>query len=96
MQLKGAGYVHSVRGAGGGYILSVDPQDVNLLDVVQLVDGPNALGTVENLHHKGTSWQILRNVWQEVNSHEESILRETTFARLVDLSNQHSANMYYI
>jgi Rrf2 family protein len=35
-----AGIVRSQRGVGGGYYLAKDPKDINLLDVVEAIEGP--------------------------------------------------------
>lgn len=42
LQLKGAGYVKSVRGANGGYKLSKSPDAISLAEIVRLIDGPIA------------------------------------------------------
>ncbi len=39
-QLASAGYIESVRGARGGYRIAIDPQDVSLADLVDLLEGP--------------------------------------------------------
>ena len=44
--LKGRGYVHSARGAEGGYKLAKDPRQVTLAEVLRLMDG--ALAPVES------------------------------------------------
>jgi Rrf2 family nitric oxide-sensitive transcriptional repressor len=36
--------VRSVRGAGGGYTLARDPEQVSMLDVVECLDGPQKSG----------------------------------------------------
>lgn len=40
--LKGAGLVKSVRGARGGYLLSTDPTNITLYDIVRSLEGPLA------------------------------------------------------
>ncbi len=40
--LKGAGLVKSVRGARGGYMLSVDAGRISLYDIVRSLEGPLA------------------------------------------------------
>jgi Rrf2 family protein len=40
--LKGAGLVKSVRGARGGYLLSTDPGNITLYDIVRSLEGPLA------------------------------------------------------
>jgi len=42
LQLKGAGFVKSKRGANGGYALSKKPERTKLAGVIRLLDGPLA------------------------------------------------------
>lgn len=42
LQLKGAGYVQSIRGTNGGYRLSRSPDKISLAEIVRLIDGPIA------------------------------------------------------
>lgn len=39
LQLKGFGLVTSVRGAGGGYRLNRPPQEVTLLEILEMMEG---------------------------------------------------------
>ncbi len=40
--LKRAGYLRSVRGAGGGYELTKDPEEINTLEIIQALEGSMA------------------------------------------------------
>jgi len=42
LQLKGAGFVKSKRGANGGYALAKKPERTKLADIIRLLDGPLA------------------------------------------------------
>ena len=94
LQLKGAGFVTSLRGASGGYRLAVDPKEISIWDIVQTIDGPAVSHEPES--SQGVAWHVLRKVWSEVNSTEAEYLQHTTFDQLVELARQQSANMYYI
>lgn len=96
LQLKGAGFVNSLRGASGGYRLAMDPKDITLWDIVHTIDGPTLSGSTEQADNEGMSWQVLRNVWQEVNRHEQEHLKKATIASMVDLARQQNSGMYYI
>jgi Rrf2 family protein len=39
-KLNRTGYVNSVRGARGGYVLAVEPTNLTLVDLIQAVEGP--------------------------------------------------------
>jgi len=43
MTLRAAGFVRSVRGAGGGYILERAPENIDLLSVVEVLEGQSSL-----------------------------------------------------
>jgi Rrf2 family protein len=50
LQLKGAGYVRSIRGANGGYELAKAPDKISLAEVIRLIDGPLAPVGSASLH----------------------------------------------
>lgn len=39
LQLKGAGIINSIRGAKGGYVLTNAPENINLKNVVEVLEG---------------------------------------------------------
>lgn len=47
LQLKGSGYVKSIRGADGGYKIAKDPSKINMAEIVRLIDG--ALAPVDSV-----------------------------------------------
>jgi Rrf2 family protein len=96
LQLKGAGFITSVRGASGGYRLAVEPQEISIWDVVQSVEGPLAAPVAEHETNTSAGWHVLRNVWQETNRLEQEHLQQIDFAHLVDRARAQNANMYYI
>ena len=97
LQLKGAGLVQSVRGAAGGYRLSVAPEKISLFDLIRLVDGPNALGEADTDADRGLGRQILHAIWREVTQHEADHLRQISFQNLADSAAElQGENMYYI
>ena len=50
LQLKGAGYVKSIRGANGGYELAKAPGEISLAEIIRLIDGPLASVGSASLH----------------------------------------------
>lgn len=50
LQLKGAGYVRSLRGANGGYELAKAPDKISLAEIIRLIDGPLASVGSASLH----------------------------------------------
>jgi Rrf2 family protein len=52
-RLNRVGYISSVRGAHGGYVLAVDPERLTLADVIDAVEGPVHLVRCVNTSGKG-------------------------------------------
>jgi Rrf2 family protein len=96
LQLKGAGFITSLRGASGGYRLAVDPREITLWDVIQTVEGPAAPSVAEQSSGLSGGWGVLLEVWQESARLEQDYLQEITFARLAEKAKEQNANMFYI
>lgn len=83
IQLKGAGFVASTRGAAGGYRLAVPPEEISLASIMTAIDGP-----LPN-HHKPVAsprspvTRLLCTVWDSVLAAERAMLEEVTFGDLV-------------
>jgi Rrf2 family transcriptional regulator, cysteine metabolism repressor len=96
LQLKGAGFVSSVRGAAGGYRLAVEPSEISVGEIVQTVEGPNSMPVADQESNASPGWRVLRKVWHETNRIEQEHLKKIDFAQLADLARAQSSNMYYI
>jgi Rrf2 family cysteine metabolism transcriptional repressor len=96
LQLKGAGYVSSTRGAAGGYQLSLPPEQLTLADVMMAIDGPFPAKHEPAASPRSHATQAVCSVWNEVLVAEKSMLEEVTFADLVRRLKQPTENMYFI
>ena len=96
LQLKGAGFVTSVRGASGGYRLAMEPHEISIWDVVQSVEGPTTAPVAEHETNATAGWHVLHHVWQEANRLEQEHLRQIDFAQLAEQTRAQNSNMYYI
>jgi Rrf2 family protein len=85
--LKGAGLVSSKRGAGGGYMLRRDPEEITLAQILTAVDGPISVGDFKEPHEDGACDHegqcALLEVWGEVTRHMHEHLRSYTLADMV-------------
>ena len=83
--LTRAGWVSSVSGPHGGYLLSVDLHDVSLLQLVEAVEGPVETGRC--LHHGPIHGQdancALHAPWSRAR---EAMIEELRITRLSDIS----------
>jgi Rrf2 family protein len=95
LQLKGAGFVSSTRGASGGYQLVKPPEEITLGEVMAVIEGQDAEVT-SNADSRSPTAQVLVQAWREVDQVERDALRSITFADLVGRVQQRSENMFYI
>jgi Rrf2 family protein len=84
-QLAAAGIVRAVRGARGGVTLARPPEHINLLEIVEAIDGPVALNTCTDDAARcpmGSACAV-RDVWCEAQADLVKRLAETKFGQLV-------------
>ncbi|HWB10758.1 MAG TPA: Rrf2 family transcriptional regulator [Pirellulales bacterium] len=95
LQLKGAGFVTSTRGASGGYQLVKAPDEISLGEVMNVIEGADEPIT-SSASCDSRSAKVLQTAWQEVADVQRQALQSITFADLVERARQTSENMYYI
>jgi Rrf2 family protein len=95
LQLKGAGFVTSTRGASGGYQLAKKPADISLGEVMTVIEGPREAVTAIGSPGSPAA-RALAEVWHEITQVEEQMLRDISFADLVERAATHAQDMYYI
>lgn len=95
LQLKGAGYVVSTRGASGGYQLAKAPDEINLGEVMQVIEGQEE--TIHSCTNSDSpSARVLVAAWNEVQDVEREMLHSLTFSELAARQRKQAENMYYI
>ncbi len=89
-QLKQGGFVHSRRGAEGGYLLARPPDTIMVGEVLRFVEGP--LSPVEQARRPGGGARMsrrapaespFREMWQRVDRAISDIVDHTSFAELI-------------
>ncbi len=95
LQLKGAGFVASTRGASGGYQLIKPPEEVSLGEVMAVIEGQDTEVTTSADPASPTA-QVLISAWREVAKVQHDALYAITFADLVSRIERPSENMFYI
>jgi len=94
LQLKGAGWVLSTRGAAGGYRLAQPPESITLADIISTIEGP-AEGETALLGRSQAS-RVLASIWNEIGQVEQDILSSITLDELVNRAEEPAEGMYYI
>jgi len=84
VSLRNAGLVHSVRGAGGGYVLAREPETIRALEVLEALEGELA---VNPCLERGSPCSrsrrcAARRLWVEVNRAVVETLDRFTLADL--------------
>ena len=99
--LIAGGLVKSTRGAGGGVSLIKRPEEINLGEAVQLLEGSIApvdcVSNPESCHR--SYFCVARDVWVEMEEAMSHVLYSTTLQDLVDrqkLKEHTETGMHYI
>jgi Rrf2 family protein len=95
LQLKGAGLVHSTRGATGGYVLARAPEKISLYDVMSVIDG-TVLQPQRSEEHDSAGNRVLQRAWMEIARVEQNMLRDMNFGDLALQLKHPQQEMYYI
>ena len=101
--MKNAGLVSSLRGAQGGYVLTKNPSDLSVADVLEAMDGPLLSRVGLNGHsplgRKTKSQLLLDRVWDRVHEAERHVLEAITIEELAEqlrVIEQQRTLMYHI
>jgi len=86
-ELKHGGFVESRRGNEGGYLLSRDPQNLTVREVIEYIQGAISVAP-EALKDNGDTAlfgnEALKDFWQEINVAVSEVCGNKTFADLLD------------
>jgi len=97
--LKSAGFVRSIRGSKGGYILAKAANQIKLGDVFNALEGSSAI-PVECLEDKSYCARaadcVTRQVWAEVQEAIMNVLQSMTLQDLIDRAKDKKALNYQI
>ena len=96
--LKSAGFVRSMRGSKGGYMLAKAPNQIKLSDVFDCLEGP--VTTVECVEDKDFCARaadcVARQVWAQVQQAITNVLQSITLQDLVDRAKDKKLSNYQI
>lgn len=94
LDLRNAGILYSKKGAGGGYSLNKKPEDIYLVQILRLTDGPVAMLPCAslNFYHKCDECKDevtcgIRSAFIDVRDATLKILGETSIADVIAREN---------
>lgn len=93
--LSRAGFVRSIRGPQGGYLLRYAPEEYTVGSILRLTEGE--LGPVSYLQNeKGSEYKITFRVWQQVDEAINNVVDNITLKDLVEWQTQLDIDQYII
>jgi len=96
--LKSGGFVRSIRGSKGGYVLAKPPNQIKLSDVFYALEG--SLISVECLEDEDYCARVpdcvARQLWADVQKAIENVLQSITLEDLVDRTKNKKTLNYQI
>lgn len=91
LEMRNAGILYSKKGAGGGYSLNKDPEDIRLSQVMRLIDGPIALLPCVSLNFYRSCDECrseeacgIRDTFIDVRNAMLQILNDTSIADIIN------------
>jgi Rrf2 family protein len=96
--LRSAGFVRSIRGSKGGYVLAKAPNQIKLNEVLHRLEGTVAtVECVENEDYCSRSADCAsRYLWMQVEQAIEKVLEAVTLQDLIDKANDEKKLDYQI
>ncbi|MFC1794453.1 RrF2 family transcriptional regulator [Planctomycetota bacterium] len=96
--LRSAGFVRSIRGSKGGYVLAKDPNQIKLNEVMHRLEG--TVATVECVENENACSRsadcAARYLWMEVEQAIENVLESITLQDLIEKANDEKQLNYQI
>jgi Rrf2 family protein len=85
-QLLKSGIATSTRGVKGGFQLSRNPEDINLLEIIEIIQGKSAVNicAIDGKKCSLSKKCSVHPVWVKIREQIEKELREQSFKKLAD------------
>ncbi len=83
--LRKAGMIRSVRGVNGGFHIAMKPEDITLLDVIEVMEGPLSIVDCVSAPKRCKLSENCapREVWCSLNEDIRALMRKTTLADIL-------------
>ncbi len=93
IDLRRAGMVRSIRGAKGGFRIAKKPEEITLLDVVEVMEGPLSIVDCVRSPEKCTRHEncATRAIWDKLNSEIRASMSRITLADILENCSRQNA-----
>lgn len=88
--LKRAGFIHSVKGAGGGYLLSGSPDDIIIGDVLKVLEGDVRVTDRDHGDESILKEIIRESIYDVINKNIARYVNSITLGELIN------GNMHFV
>jgi Rrf2 family protein len=83
--LRKANIIKSIRGAQGGYVLSREPKDITMAEIMEVLEGPVEISDcLEEKTCSNIECCATRGFWARIKESIDSVLESTTLQDMVD------------
>jgi Rrf2 family protein len=84
-QLKHAGYVESVRGKHGGYVLALKPRDITVGEIIKAVQGPIKKPADQRKETPVRGDYAFKTMWENVRKAVSEMCDSVSFTELIEM-----------
>ena len=85
--LRKAGLITSSRGAMGGYVLSRDPSEISVADILNVLEGPIEISeciTDDEMNCSNAHYCATRLLWMKISSSVNDVINSVTLMDMVN------------
>ncbi|MDS0526503.1 Rrf2 family transcriptional regulator [Clostridium sp. SHJSY1] len=83
--LRKANLITSIRGAQGGYVLSREPKDITVADIMNEVEGPIEISEcIDNICCDNVDCCATRLLWSKIKNSIDEVMDSITLQDIVD------------
>ena len=84
--IKKSGLIKSVRGAQGGYLLSKEPKDITVGDILIVLEGPVSISdcVVDEDICENSGICVTKIVWERLKKGIEDVINSITLQNMID------------
>ena len=94
--LKQGSIVKSVKGASGGYVLSKDPKEILVKELIELLEKDIYCEIDDKVEVGSIEYSLNEVLWKEYNNKLEKFFGSLTLADLISKHKESKNIMYYI
>lgn len=97
--LKKNGIVKSIQGANGGYYLDIDPEELTVYDVLNVLEGEiDIYDEDKNKKYEpyDIEYMLVNDVWKKLNNNIILFLKNIKISDIIKKYDKTNKNMFYI